>query len=54
MKLIHVCKTLRLLVEWLELGIYDFYSLPFAMKAHLSVADKQKLEDTVMNKNGEQ
>ena len=49
MKLIHVYKTLELLLEWLELGMYDFCSLPFAMKAHLHVTaeDKQTLADTV-------
>ena len=49
MKLIHVYKTLELLLEWLELGMYDFCSLPFAMKAHLNVTaeDKQTLADTV-------
>lgn len=39
--------TLELLLEWLELGMYDFCSLPFAMKAHLTDKDKHTLASTV-------
>ena len=54
MMLTHVYKTLKLLVEWLELGIYDFSSFPFAMNAHLSEESKKKLQDAVDNAvNGE-
>ena len=47
MKLTHVFMTQKLLLEWLELGMYDFCSLPFAMKAHLTDEDKHTLADTV-------
>lgn len=51
-KLVHLCKTLKLLVEWLELGMYDFCSLSFAMKVHLSEKSKHVLHQTLMGSHG--
>ena len=35
--------TLELVVEWIKNGIYDFYTLPKAMKRPLRERDKQKI-----------
>ena len=35
--------TLKLVVEWINDGIYDFYTLPKAMKRPLRERDKQKI-----------
>ena len=51
-KLVHLYKTLQLLVEWLELGMYDFCSLSFAMKVHLTEESKQTIHKTVMSSHG--
>ena len=48
-KLVHLYKTLKLLVEWLELGMYDFCSLSFAMKVHLTEESKQAICHAVMS-----
>ena len=42
-KLVHLYKTLQLLVEWLELGMYDFCYLSFTMKVHLTDESKQAI-----------
>ena len=36
-------KTLELVVEWIKDGIYDFYTLPKAMKKPLRKEDKQTI-----------
>ena len=35
--------TLELVVEWIKDGIYDFHTLPKAMKRPLREKDKQKI-----------
>ena len=35
--------TLELIVQWIKDGIYDFYTLPKAMKKPLRERDKQKI-----------
>ena len=35
--------TLKLIVEWINDGMYDFYTLPKAMKRPLRERDKQKI-----------
>ena len=51
-KLVHLYKTLQLLVEWLELGMYDFCSLSFAMKVHLTEETKHVLQRVLMGTHG--
>ena len=52
-KLVHLYKTLQLLVEWLELGMYDFCSLSFAMKVHLTEESKHVLHQVLMGSHGQ-
>ena len=35
--------TLELVVEWIKDGVYDFHTLPKAMKRPLRKKDKQKI-----------
>ena len=51
-KLVHLYKTLKLLVEWLELGMYDFCSLSFSMKVHLTDESKQVLHQILVGSHG--
>ena len=38
-----IVTTLALVMEWIEDGVYDFYTLPKAMKRPLREEDKQKI-----------
>ena len=51
MNLKHIYSTLKLLLEWLELGMYDFCSFPFVMKAHLREEDKEDLHNAISTGN---
>ena len=44
---------LQLFVRWVEDGMYDFCSLPFAVKTHISNQDLQALQQIPLKWPGE-
>ena len=48
MNLQNVYHALQVFVQWIEDGYYDFRSLPYATKSHLSEDDEQKLQHLVV------
>ena len=43
LKMRHVFKAMELLVDWMKVGMYDFCSLPFSLKEHMSGEDRERL-----------
>ena len=41
--MIHLLTTLILVVQWIKDGIYDFHTLPKAMKVPLKKGDEEKI-----------
>ena len=39
-----VFSCLQLFIQWLKDGMYDFHTLPFALKTHLSPNDQKALD----------
>ena len=39
-----VFSSLRLFDEWIHDGLYDYHTLPFSVKKHMSSSDKQFIE----------
>ena len=39
----HLFTTLQIVVEWINDGIYDFYTLPKSMKKLIKKQDEEKL-----------
>ena len=42
---IHSC--LIMFTEWINIGLYDFCTLPFSLKAHMSDTDKEFIEQNL-------
>lgn len=40
----HLLTTLKLVVDWIKDGIYDFHTLPKAMKVPLKKEDENKID----------
>ena len=43
LKMKEVFKVLKLLVKWMRLGMYEFFSLPFATKVEMQEDDRTRL-----------
>ena len=44
MELRNVYGTLKLLISWMETGMYDFCSYPMRLKDHLEREDEEKIQ----------